>query len=51
LAIFRRAARAAVDDQITDAAAAIAYYAFLAIPALLLSRITSDVLGTPFPIT
>jgi membrane protein len=36
LAIFRRAARAAVDDQITDAAAAIAYYAFLAIPALLL---------------
>jgi membrane protein len=35
-AIFKRAARAAVDDQITDAAAAIAYYAFLAIPALLL---------------
>jgi membrane protein len=29
-------ARAAVDDRITDAAAAIAYYAFLAIPALLL---------------
>src|SRR5215211_7136681 len=32
----KRAARAAVDDEITDAAAAIAYYAFLAIPALLL---------------
>ncbi len=36
LATIRRAARAAVDDQITDAAAAIAYYGFLAIPALLL---------------
>src|SRR5918999_628232 len=35
-AIFKRAARASVDDQITDAAAAIAFYAFLAIPALLL---------------
>ena len=35
-AIFKRAARASVDDQITDAAAAIAYYAFLAIPAVLL---------------
>ena len=34
--IVRRAARAAADDQITDAAAAIAYYTFLAIPALLL---------------
>ena len=34
--IFKRAARGAVDDQITDAAAAIAYYGFLAIPALLL---------------
>jgi membrane protein len=34
--IVKRAARAAVDDEITDAAAAIAYYAFLAIPALLL---------------
>jgi membrane protein len=33
---IRRAGRAAADDQITDAAAAIAYYAFLAIPALLL---------------
>ena len=36
IGIFKRAARAAVDDQITDSAAAIAYYAFLAIPALLL---------------
>lgn len=36
LTIVRRAVRAAVDDDITDAAAAIAYYAFLAIPALLL---------------
>jgi membrane protein len=34
--IFRRAGRAAMDHQITDAAAAIAYYAFLALPALLL---------------
>src|SRR5687767_1360802 len=34
--VIRRAARAAADDQITDAAAAIAYYTFLAIPALLL---------------
>lgn len=36
IAILKRSARAAVDDDITDAAAAIAYYAFLAIPALLL---------------
>lgn len=36
LATIRRSARAAADDQITDAAAAIAYYGFLAIPALLL---------------
>lgn len=35
-AIFKRAGKRAMDDQITDAAAAIAYYAFLAIPALLL---------------
>jgi len=34
--IVRRAAKASADDQITDAAAAIAYYTFLAIPALLL---------------
>ena len=34
--IFKRAGRAAVDDEITDSAAAIAYYGFLAIPALLL---------------
>jgi membrane protein len=36
VAIVKRAGRAAVDDQITDTAAAIAYYTFLAIPALLL---------------
>ena len=36
LGIFKRAGRAAIDDQITDSAAAIAYYSFLAIPALLL---------------
>jgi membrane protein len=35
-AIVKRAAKAAVEDQITDSAAAIAYYGFLAIPALLL---------------
>jgi membrane protein len=35
-AIVKRAARAARDDEISDAAAAIAYYAFLAIPAILL---------------
>jgi membrane protein len=34
--IFKRAAKASIDDEITDAAAAIAYYGFLAIPALLL---------------
>ena len=36
ISIFKRAAREAVDDQIPDSAAAIAYYSFLAIPALLL---------------
>jgi membrane protein len=36
LAIVRRAVRASVDDEITDAAAAVAYYTFLAIPAFLL---------------
>lgn len=35
-AVIERAARAAMRHQITDAAAAVAYYAFLAIPALLL---------------
>ena len=36
ISILKRAAREAVDDQIPDSAAAMAYYAFLAIPALLL---------------
>jgi membrane protein len=36
ISILKRAAREAVDDQIPDSAAAIAYYAFLAIPAVLL---------------
>src|ERR671915_2251257 len=35
-AIVKRAAKGALEHQITDAAAAIAYYAFLAIPAMLL---------------
>jgi membrane protein len=35
-AVVKRAARAAKEDEIFDAAAAIAYYAFLAIPATLL---------------
>jgi membrane protein len=35
-AVLKRAARAAMEHQITDVAAAVAYYAFLAIPALLL---------------
>jgi membrane protein len=35
-AVLKRAAKEAKDDQITDAAAALAYYAFLAIPAVLL---------------
>jgi membrane protein len=35
-AAVKRAAKAAVEDQITDSAAAIAYYGFLSIPALLL---------------
>jgi membrane protein len=34
--IVRRAIRASIDDGITDAAAAVAYYTFLALPALLL---------------
>ena len=36
LSIGKRAVRAAIDDEIPDSAAAIAYYGFLAIPALLL---------------
>ena len=36
VAILRRAGREALDDNITDSAAALAYYAFLSIPALLL---------------
>jgi membrane protein len=36
LAILQRAAKSSVEDQITDAAAALAYYVFLALPALLL---------------
>jgi membrane protein len=36
VSIVKRAVREAVDDQIPDSAAAMAYYAFLAIPALLL---------------
>ena len=35
-AIFVRAAKEAVDDHITDSAAAVAYYLFLALPAMLL---------------
>lgn len=31
-----RAGKKALDDQITDSAAALAYYSFLAVPALLL---------------
>src|SRR5688500_9779198 len=34
--IVKRSAKRALDDEITDAAAAIAYYGFLAIPAVLL---------------
>jgi membrane protein len=36
LAVVRRAGREALDDNVTDAAATLAYYAFLAIPAVLL---------------
>ncbi|MDQ3874482.1 MAG: YihY/virulence factor BrkB family protein, partial [Actinomycetota bacterium] len=36
VAVAKRAVRESLDDQITDAAAALAYYAFLALPALLL---------------
>jgi membrane protein len=36
IGIFKRAARSAVDDEIPDSAAAIAFYGFLAIPAVLL---------------
>jgi membrane protein len=34
--VLKRAARSAIDDELPDSAAAIAYYSFLAIPALLL---------------
>jgi membrane protein len=36
LAVIKRAGREAIDDQLPDAAAAMAYYSFLAIPAALL---------------
>ena len=36
VAIVKRAGRSAMADQITDSAAALAYYTFLAIPATLL---------------
>jgi membrane protein len=36
VAVVKRAGRAAVDDQLTDTAAAVAYYSFLAIPAVML---------------
>ncbi len=36
IAIVKRAGREALDDTITDSAAALAYYAFLALPALVL---------------
>jgi membrane protein len=36
VAVAKRAVRESIDDRITDAAAALAYYAFLALPALLL---------------
>jgi membrane protein len=36
LAAFRRAVKKSLDDRITDSAAAIAYYTFLALPAFLL---------------
>jgi membrane protein len=36
IAIVKRAGKEALDDQITDLAAALAYYSFLAIPAVLL---------------
>jgi membrane protein len=39
VAILKRAAREAADDHITNAAAALAYYAFLAIPSALLIAI------------
>ena len=36
LGVVKRAGRAAVEDQLTDTAAAVAYYSFLAIPAVML---------------
>jgi membrane protein len=36
IAVAQRAVKEAIDDQITDAAAALAYYTFLAIPSVLL---------------
>jgi membrane protein len=36
LSILKRAGREALDDELTDAAAALAYYAFLSLPAVLL---------------
>src|SRR5829696_542736 len=36
VAIFKRAGKASLEDHLTNLAAALAYYAFLAIPAILL---------------
>jgi membrane protein len=39
VAMFKRAGKEALDDQITDLAAALAYYSFLAIPAILIAAV------------
>jgi membrane protein len=50
--IVKRAAKSAQADQITDAAAALAYYLFLALPALLLTAVgLFSLLGTESAIT
>ena len=50
--IVKRAAKSAMADQITDSAAALAYYLFLALPALLLTAVgLFSLLGTESAIT
>jgi membrane protein len=51
-AIVKRAGKSAMADQITDSAAALAYYLFLALPALLLTAVgLFSLLGTESAIT
>ena len=50
MAIFTRAGKESMNDHVTNLAAALAYYAFLAIPAVLLVAVASSASSvTPTP--